>query len=86
MSSYKVSVGNTTVRAENFRDARSVVAEAVTNFLTRDPEAGAREAVTINMAFDSGAVEHSLTAHGRWSTTVTVDGEPVSLTIVKRRW
>jgi hypothetical protein len=86
VSSYKVSVGNTTVRAENFRDARSVVAEAITSLLARDPEAGARGAVTVNLAFDSGAVEHSLTAHGRWSTTVTVDGEPVLLAIVKKRW
>ncbi|MGH3193059.1 MAG: hypothetical protein ACRDOL_38570 [Streptosporangiaceae bacterium] len=87
MSSYRVSVGNTTVQVKNFRDARSVVAEAITNFLARDPEAGARGAVTVNASFDSGAVEHSLTAHGRWSMTVTVDGELVPLAIVKkRRW
>lgn len=86
MSSYKVSVGNTTARARNFRAARSVVAGAITSFLARDPEAGARGAVTVNAAFDSGAVEHSLTAHGTWSTTVTVDGELVSLVIVKKRW
>ena len=85
VSRYQVSVGSTTVRVGNFRDARSVVAEAITSFLARDPEAGARGAVTINAAFDSGAVEHSLTAHGSWSTTVTVDGEPVLLAIVKKR-
>jgi hypothetical protein len=84
--SYKVSVGDTTNQADNFRDARGAIAEAVTGFLSRDPEGGARSAVTINAAFDSGAVEAMLTAHGRWSTTVTVDGEQVSLAIVKRRW
>lgn len=86
MSSYKVSVGNTTARVGNFRDTRSVVADAITDLLAHDPEAVARDAVTINAAFDSGAVEHSLTAHGTWSTTLTVDGQPVLLAIVKKRW
>jgi hypothetical protein len=86
MSSYTVSVGNAKpVRVRNVRDARSVVAEAMTNFLARDPEGVARGAMTVNEAFTSGAAEHSLTAHGRWSTTVTVDGEPVLLAIVKKR-
>ena len=87
MSSYKVSVGNAKpVRARNFRDARSVVAAAITDFTKRDPEAVARDAMTINEAFVSGAAEHSLTAHGKWSTTVTVNGQPVLLAIVKSRW
>ena len=54
--------------------------------MARDPEAVARDAGTINEAFTSGAAEHSLIAHGRWSTTLTVDGEPVPLTILKKRW
>jgi hypothetical protein len=86
VSSYKVSVGNTTVRVKNIRDARSVVAEAMTNFLARDPEAVALGAMTVNAAWDSGAAEHSLTAHGRWSTTVTVDGQTVLLAIKKHWW
>jgi hypothetical protein len=79
-------VGSTTVRVKKFRDARSVVAEAITNLLARDPEAVARKAVVVNQAFESGAAEHSLTAHGNWSMTVTVHGEPVLLAIVKKRW
>jgi hypothetical protein len=43
-------------------------------------------AVTVNAAFDSGAVQHSLTAHRRWSTTITVGREPVLLAIIKERW
>jgi hypothetical protein len=42
VSSYRVSVGDATVRVKNFRAARSVVAEAITSLLARDPEAGAR--------------------------------------------
>jgi hypothetical protein len=86
VSSYKVSVGSTTVRVKNFRDARSVVAEAITGLMARDPEAVARSAMTVNMAFETGAAEHSLSAHGSWSTTVTVDGEPILLAIIKKRW
>jgi hypothetical protein len=74
------------VRVKKFRDARSVVAEAITSFLERDPEAVARSAMTVNEAFTSGAAEHSLIAHGTWSTTITVQGEPVELIITKRRW
>jgi hypothetical protein len=86
VSSYKVSVGDAKpVRVKNIRDARSVVAEAVTNLLARDPESVARGAMTVNQAFETGVAEHSLTAHGRWSTTLTVDGEPVLLAIVKTR-
>lgn len=85
MSSFKVSVGSTTVRVKDFRAARSVVARAMTNLLAQDPEGVARGATVVNEAFESGAAEHSLTAHGRWSTTVTVHGEPVLLAIVKKR-
>jgi hypothetical protein len=86
MTSYRVSVGNTTVRVKNFRDARGVVTRAITDFMARDPEAIARGAMVVNQAFETGAADHALTAHGRWSETLTLDGEPVLLAIVKRRW
>jgi hypothetical protein len=87
VSSYRVSVGSAKpVRVRNFRNARSIVAEAITNFMARDPEAVARDASTVNVAFDSGAVEHALIAHGSWVTTVTVHGEPVPIAISKRWW
>jgi len=86
MSGYRVSVGSATVRVKNFRDARSVVAKAVTDLIARDPEAVARDATMVNQAFETGAAEHSLTAHGRWSATVTVNGQPVVMTITKKRW
>jgi hypothetical protein len=87
VSSYKVSVGGKTVRVKNFRDARSVVAEAITDFMAHDPESIARGAMVANQAFETGAVEHTLTAHGSWSMTLTVNGEPFLLAITKkRRW
>lgn len=86
VSSFKVSVGNTTVRVKNFRDARSVVAEYVTSLTARDPEAMARGAMVVNEAFESGAAEHSVVAHGRWSTTLTVGGESVLLAVRKHWW
>ncbi|MGH3282277.1 MAG: hypothetical protein ACRDNW_24515 [Trebonia sp.] len=87
MSSFKVSVGNAKpVRVKNFRDARSVVAEAVTSLMAHDPEAVARGATVVNEAFESGAAEHSVVAHGSWSTTLTVDGESVLLAVRKHWW
>jgi hypothetical protein len=84
--SYRVIVGSKTVRVKNFRDARSVVAEAITDLLKQDPEAVARDAMATNQVFDTGAAEYSLIAHGSWSTTVTVRGEPVRMAIIKKRW
>jgi hypothetical protein len=86
VSSYKVSVGSTTTRAKNFRDARSVVAEAITNLLADDPSASAGGGMMANQALTTGAAEHSIAAHGSWSVTVTVHGEPVEVTIKKRWW
>lgn len=86
VSSFRVSVGDTTRQVRTFPDAWSVIAEAMTDFMARDPESVARDAMSVNQAFESGAAEHSLTAHLRWSTTVTVHGKPVSLVIVKSRW
>lgn len=86
MSSFKVSVAKSTVRVKDFREARSVIAKAITDLMARDPEAMARSAAVVNEAFDSGAAEHSLTAHLSWSTTVSVDGEQIPIAIRKRRW
>lgn len=79
-------MGSKTVRVREFRDARSVVAAAITDLLARDPEAVARDAIVVREAFESGAAEHSLTAHGKWSVTVIVHDEPILLAVVKRRW
>ena len=74
------------MRVRNFRDARSIVAKAITNYMAQDPEGVARHVSGVDMAFDSGAVEYSLTAHRSWSTAVTVHGEQVPIAIVKRWW
>ena len=84
--SYRVIVGGKTVRVRHFRDARSVVEVAINNLLKQDPEAVARVAMATNQAFETGAAEYLLVARGRWSTTVTVHGEPVRLAIIKKRW
>jgi hypothetical protein len=86
VSSYRVIVGSKTVRVKNFRNARSVVAEAITNLLEQDPEPVARFAMATSQVFETGAAEHSLIAHGSWSATVTVHGEPVRLAIIKKHW
>ncbi len=86
VSSYRVSVGGTTTRVKNFRDARSVVAKAVTDLLENDPDSPAGGAMMANQALTTGAAEHSIAAHGSWSVTVTTRGEPVEITITRRRW
>ena len=39
----------------------------------------------VNEAFDSGAAEHSLTAHLSWSTTVSVNGVQIPIAI-RKHW
>jgi hypothetical protein len=85
--SYTVQVGDARpVRVKTVRDAGVVVMEAVTGMLAQDPESVARDASAVNLAFSSGAVEHSLTAHRTWRTALTVHGEQVPIAIAKRRW
>lgn len=86
MSSFQVTVGKSTVRVKNFRDARAVVARGITNLTAQDPEAMAKSAMVVNAAFDSGAAEHSLTAHLSWSMTVSVNGEQIPIAISKHWW
>jgi hypothetical protein len=86
VSSYKVTVGSTTVRVKKFRDARSAVIDAITKLLAQDPDSVAGGAMMANQAFESGAVEHSLAAHGKWDATVTFHGEPIAVAIKKHWW
>lgn len=85
MSSYKVSVGDATVRVKTFREVGPVVMEALTNLLAQDPEAAAQGAMMANRAFSVGTVQHALDTHGSWRTSVTVRGEPVPVVVVKKR-
>jgi hypothetical protein len=85
VSSYKVSVGNSTVRVKTFREVGPVVMEALTNLLAQDPEGAAEGTMMANRAFSVGTVEHALDTYGSWRTSVTVHGEPVTLVVVKKR-
>jgi hypothetical protein len=85
VSSYKVSVGNVTVRVKTFQEVQAVVAEALTGLLAQDPEAAAEGVMMANRAFSVGTVQHALDAHGSWRTSVTVHGERVPVVVVKKR-
>jgi hypothetical protein len=86
VSSYRVSVGSAPARrVKTVREAGVAVMEALTGFLADDPEAVARDAMAARNAFGAGAVEHSLTAHGRWDMSVTVNGEQIPIVIIRKR-
>jgi hypothetical protein len=86
VSSYRVRVGNATVRAKTLQGVEIVVMEALTSLLAQDPEAVAEGAMMANRAFEVGTVQHALDTHGSWRTSVTVHDEPVSVVVVKKRW
>jgi len=85
VSSYKVSVGDETVRVKTIQEVEYVIMDALTNLLAQDPEAAAEGARMANRAFSVGTVQHTLDTHGSWRTIVTVHGEPVPVVVVKRR-
>ena len=74
VSSYKVSVGNATVRVKTFQEVGPVVMEALTSLLAQDPEAVAEGAMMANRAFEVGTVQHALDTHGSWRRRRAPDG------------
>jgi hypothetical protein len=86
VSSYRVSVGNGTVRVKAFREVGPVVMDALTTLLAQDPEAVSRDVMVANHMFTSGAVERAVTAHGSWHMSATAHGEPIRVVVVKKRW
>lgn len=84
MSSYKVTVGNATVRVKTLKEAGLVVMEAVTNFLAEDPDGAAGGAMMANREFNGEEVQHELDAGREWRTIVMVHGEEVPIVIKKR--
>lgn len=54
MGSYKVTIGDKTVRRKTLREAKAVVMEAVTDFLGSDPEGASQGALMANRAFSRG--------------------------------
>ena len=56
MSSYTGHAWATrnSVRVKSARDARSIIAEAITSLMARDPEAVARDAITVNAGMGHG--------------------------------
>lgn len=85
MPSYKLTV-NSKVEAESpeLRDVRAAVADLVTIRLAAAPERVAGDAQTLNMAFNTGAVEEALNERGDWFTVFDAYGEdPLRIRVTK---
>ncbi len=54
VSSYKVSVGNSTIRVKTFQEVGPLVMDAPNNLLAQDPESVAEVAAMANRAFSVG--------------------------------
>lgn len=83
MTSYTVSVGDTTTSATTLQEVQAVVMEAATSLLARDPEGAADGAMMAHRAFSAGTVRHALDTGGSWHMSLTVHGEPVPVVVVK---
>ncbi|MFD9837064.1 hypothetical protein ACFW2V_41715 [Streptomyces sp. NPDC058947] len=69
----------------DMREIRAKVAELVTGWLGDDPEGMALDAQTVNMAFNTGAVQESIDLRGEWYTVVGVhsDHQTMRLKVTK---
>jgi hypothetical protein len=85
VSSYKVSVGNATVRVKTFHEVGPIVMEAVNNLVAQDPEGAAGGAMMANSAFHAEQVQYELDTRREWRTIVIVHGEEVPVVVRKRR-
>jgi hypothetical protein len=81
---YKLTVNAKQVLEGTLQDVRTGVAELVTDRLAEAPERVATDAQTINMAFNTGAVEERLDIEGDWYTVLDAYGEePLRIRITK---
>jgi hypothetical protein len=82
--SYKLTI-NAEQRAEGtLQEVRAAVAELVTKRLEEAPERVALDAQTVNMAFNSGAIQEALDLRGDWYTVVDAFGEePLRIRVTK---
>jgi hypothetical protein len=82
--SYKLTI-NAEQRAEGtLQEVRAAVAELVTKRLEEAPERVALDAQTVNMAFNSGAIQEALDEGRDWYTVFDAYGEePLRIRITK---
>lgn len=82
----KVTVNNKELAEGSLQEVRAAVAGLVTSRLSEDPERLANDAQTVNMAFNTGAVEESLEDRGQWFTAFDAYSEnPAYIRITKER-
>lgn len=80
----RLTVNGAIVTRGTLQEVRAAVAELVTKRLAEAPERVALDAQTINMAFNTGAVQQELDDHGIWLTILDVHGEdPARIRITK---
>jgi hypothetical protein len=81
---YRLLVDGRMVTRGTLREIQAAVAGLVTTWLAEDPVGLADDAVSLNLAFQGGAVEESLDVWGDWGMTVGEGtGQPVRLQVVK---
>jgi hypothetical protein len=81
---YTLTINAKQVLEGTLQDVRAGVAELVTDRLAEAPERVATDAQTINMAFNTGAVEEQLDTEGDWYTVLDAYGEkPLRIRITK---
>jgi hypothetical protein len=76
--------GEMAARGE-LREIRDEVAKRITGWLADDPEGMALDAQTVNMAFNTGAVQEAIDLRGEWYTVVGVhsDHQTMRLKVTK---
>lgn len=81
---YRLTVNGEPYAPGTFREVRALVAQLVTDRLEAHPEGLALDAQTVNMAFNSGAVQEALDQRGEWFTIFGLETErPLRIKVTK---
>lgn len=81
---YRLKVNGAVAMRGTLQEVRAAVAHLVTEWLADDPETLAVDAQTVNMAFNSGAVQQALDERGEWYTVVGSHSEHANRIKVER--
>lgn len=72
---YRLTVNGAVATRGTLQEVQAAVAQLVTTRLAEAPERVALDAQTINLAFNTGAVEEALAERGEWFTVLDAHGE-----------
>lgn len=77
----RLTVNDAVATRGTYQEVRAAVAHLVSGWLADDPEGLALDAQTVNLAFNTGAVQEAIRERGEWYTLVGVHSDHQTMRI-----